>query len=35
MLARIEKYRRGPTDPHGNDPIGCILLQQPFYFSSG
>ncbi|HVS65114.1 MAG TPA: HNH endonuclease [Thermoanaerobaculia bacterium] len=32
MLARIEKYRRGPTDPHGNDPIGCILLQQPFYF---
>ncbi|HUP23109.1 MAG TPA: HNH endonuclease [Thermoanaerobaculia bacterium] len=32
MLARIEKYRRGPTDPHGNDPIGCILLQQPFFF---
>ncbi|HVS15750.1 MAG TPA: HNH endonuclease [Thermoanaerobaculia bacterium] len=33
MLARIEKYRRGPTDPRGTDPIGCILLQQPFYFS--
>ena len=32
MLARIEKYRRGPTDPHGNDPIGCILLQRPFFF---
>lgn len=30
MKRRIEKYRRMPVGP--NDQIGCILLQQPFFF---
>ncbi|HKI06354.1 MAG TPA: HNH endonuclease [Thermoanaerobaculia bacterium] len=30
MKKRIEKYRRKPVGPA--DPIGCILLRQPFFF---
>jgi hypothetical protein len=30
MKSRIEKYRRAPIGP--NDRIGCILLQQPFFW---
>jgi putative restriction endonuclease len=30
MRRRIEKYRRRPVGP--NDPIGCILLRDPFFF---
>jgi putative restriction endonuclease len=30
MKRRIEKYRRKPIGPA--DPIGCILLRQPFFF---
>jgi putative restriction endonuclease len=30
MKRRIEKYRRAPVGP--NDPIGCVLLGQPFFF---
>lgn len=33
MRRRIEKYRRTPPDPHGNYTIGCILLQDPFFFN--
>jgi putative restriction endonuclease len=29
MKKRIEKYRRKPIGPA--DPIGCILLRQPFF----
>ena len=32
MRARIEQYRRSPADPRGAYQIGCILLQQPFFF---
>ena len=30
MKRRIERYRRSPVGP--NDPIGCILLRDPFFF---
>jgi putative restriction endonuclease len=30
MRRRIEKYRRAPVGP--NDPIGCIILGQPFFW---
>jgi putative restriction endonuclease len=30
MKRRIEKYRRAPVGP--NDPIGCILLRDPFFW---
>jgi putative restriction endonuclease len=33
MRRRIERYRRTPSDPHGNYTIGCILLQDPFFFN--
>lgn len=32
MRQRIEKYRRRTPDPHEDYPIGCVLLQQPFFF---
>ena len=35
MRRRIEKYRRTRSDPHGNYTIGCILLQDPFFFEEG
>jgi putative restriction endonuclease len=30
MKRRIEKYRKHPIGP--NDPIGCIILRDPFFF---
>lgn len=32
MRRRIERYRRAPIDPRAEYTIGCILLQQPFFF---
>lgn len=32
MCARIERYRRTPLDPKGQHVIGCIILQEPFFF---
>jgi putative restriction endonuclease len=29
---RIARLRREPADPWNEDPIGCILLAQPFFF---
>ena len=33
MHARIEKYRRAETRTREDYAIGCILLEQPFFFS--
>lgn len=33
MRRRIERYRRIRAAPHEDYEIGCILLQQPFFFS--
>jgi putative restriction endonuclease len=33
MRARIERYRRAPAAPRENYTIGCVLLEQPFFFS--
>jgi putative restriction endonuclease len=33
MRARIERYRRIRPAPHEDYEIGCVLLQQPFFFS--
>jgi putative restriction endonuclease len=32
MRRRIERYRRVPPDPRVEYTIGCILLQEPFFF---
>ena len=32
MRRRIEHYRPGPPDPHADYTVGCIVLQQPFFF---
>jgi putative restriction endonuclease len=32
MRRRIERYRRGSPPQSGDYQIGCILLQQPFFF---
>jgi putative restriction endonuclease len=32
MRRRIERYRRTPPQPHEDYEIGCILLEQPFFF---
>ena len=32
MRARTEKYRRKPSSPEEDYQIGCILLEQPFFF---
>src|SRR5262245_21398461 len=32
MCRRIERYRRAPLDPRGQYTIGCIILQEPFFF---
>ncbi|HEX5043776.1 MAG TPA: HNH endonuclease [Candidatus Polarisedimenticolaceae bacterium] len=32
MRRRVGKYRRGATDDREDSPIGCILLEQPFFF---
>ena len=32
MCLRIERYRRKPLDPRGQYIIGCIILQEPFFF---
>jgi putative restriction endonuclease len=32
MRRRIERYRRVPPDPRAEYTIGCILLQEPFFF---
>ena len=32
MCRRIERYRRAPLDPRGQHTIGCIILQEPFFF---
>lgn len=32
MRRRIERYRRTPPDPHADHAVGCIVLQQPFFF---
>ena len=32
MSARIGKYRREPVAPGADPTIGCILLEQPFFF---
>ena len=33
MRKRIEKYRRIDSSSHSDYQIGCILLEQPFFFS--
>jgi putative restriction endonuclease len=33
MCRRIERYRRMPLDPRGLYQIGCIILQEPFFFA--
>ena len=33
MCLRIERYRRRQLDPKGQYNIGCIILQEPFFFS--
>ncbi len=33
MCRRIERYRRTPLDPHHQYTIGCIILQEPFFFA--
>ncbi len=33
MRTRVAKYRRQPEDQRADYPIGCILLEQPFFFS--
>ena len=35
MCRRIERYRRTPLDPRGQYTIGCIILQEPFFFAEG
>lgn len=35
MRQRIEKYRRVPPQPHEDYQIGCIILEQPFFFDKG
>jgi len=35
MRRRIEKYRRTRADPRQDYTIGCILLQDPFFFEEG
>ena len=32
MRRQIGRYRRGKTDSRGDHPIGCIVLQRPFFF---
>ncbi len=32
MCRRIEKYRRAQIDLHAQYTIGCIILQEPFFF---
>jgi putative restriction endonuclease len=31
MRERIERYRRVPADPQADYPIGCIVLEEPFF----
>jgi putative restriction endonuclease len=33
MRRRIERYRRIPADPREDYTIGCIILQEPFFFA--
>lgn len=33
MCRRIERYLRTPLDLRGQYPIGCIILQEPFFFA--
>jgi putative restriction endonuclease len=35
MCQRVERYRREPLDPRGQYTIGCIILQEPFFFAEG
>jgi putative restriction endonuclease len=35
MRRRIEHYRRVPSDPHQDYTIGCIILEEPFFFERG
>jgi len=35
MRRRVEKYRPKPPDPRRDYTIGCILLQDPFFFEEG
>jgi len=32
MRRRIERYRRAAPDPRADYTVGCIVLQQPFFF---
>lgn len=32
MRRRIEKYRHAPPQPHEDYTVGCIILEQPFFF---
>ncbi len=32
MRRQIDRYRREPADPHADYPVGCIILQRPFFF---
>ncbi|MGH2868813.1 MAG: HNH endonuclease [Solirubrobacteraceae bacterium] len=32
MCRRIERYRRRPISPAGNEPVGCIILADAFFF---
>ncbi len=33
MRSRIEKYRKIKPQPHEDYQVGCIILEQPFFFS--
>lgn len=35
MRRRIEHYRRVPSDPREEYTIGCIILEEPFFFERG
>ena len=35
MCGRIERYRRTVPDPHAQYNIGCIVLQESFFFRDG
>jgi hypothetical protein len=33
MRARIEQYRRVRGGPHDDYPVGCIILEDPFFLA--
>jgi putative restriction endonuclease len=35
MRRRVERYRHTPADPRAQYRVGCIILQEPFFFPEG